>query len=119
MVDASAFAAIAFQEPEGARIAAALDGAEVFAPSLLKFELASVARKKIRARPGEASRVITALTFALEAPNITWCDVDPSDVVLTSHLTGLTTYDASYLWLAGSIGADLVTLDQRLAGADA
>ena len=119
VVDASAFAAIAFQEPEGARIAEMLDGAEVFAPGLLKFELASVARKKIRARPGEASRVINALTFALESPNITWCDVDPSDVVLTAHATGLTTYDASYLWLAGSLGADLVTLDQRLTDTEA
>ena len=31
--------------------------------------------------------------------------------------TGLTAYDASYLWLARTLDADLVTLDRRLAGA--
>jgi hypothetical protein len=31
--------------------------------------------------------------------------------------TGLTAYDASYLWLARELGAELVTLDRRLANA--
>ena len=31
--------------------------------------------------------------------------------------TGLTTYDASYLWLANDLGIELVTLDRRLATA--
>jgi predicted nucleic acid-binding protein len=30
---------------------------------------------------------------------------------------GLTTYDASYLWLARRTGAELVTLDRRLEAA--
>ena len=41
----------------------------------------------------------------------------PRDVVLTARATGLSAYDASYLWLAGFLGADLVTLDARLARA--
>ena len=32
--------------------------------------------------------------------------------------TGLTAYDASYLWLTRKLGAELVTLDQQLARAD-
>ena len=32
---------------------------------------------------------------------------------------GLTAYDASYLWLARRTGAELVTLDRRLAAAAA
>lgn len=31
--------------------------------------------------------------------------------------SGLTTDDASYVWLAGTLGANFVTLDQRLASA--
>jgi predicted nucleic acid-binding protein len=31
--------------------------------------------------------------------------------------TGLSAYDASYLWLAGTLDADLVTLDKKLAAA--
>ena len=46
-----------------------------------------------------------------------WLDVDAGDVVLLAHATGTTAYDASYLWLAASLGADLVTLDNRLARA--
>ena len=46
-----------------------------------------------------------------------WRDVDARDVVLLAHVTGVTVYDASYLWLAASLGADLVTLDDRLAKA--
>ena len=33
--------------------------------------------------------------------------------------TGLTAYDASYLWLSRQLGAELVTLDRRLAKAAA
>ena len=46
-----------------------------------------------------------------------WQDVDARDVVLLAHATGTTAYDASYLWLAASLGGDLVTLDDRLAKA--
>jgi len=120
VVDASAFAAFVFQEPEGGAIATRLNGASLFAPTLLKFELASVARKKMRAQPARASRILMALATALEERwGIVWCDVDPTEAVLVANATGLTTYDAAYLWLAGSLGADLVTLDARLATAGA
>jgi hypothetical protein len=41
-----------------------------------------------------------------------WQDVDAGDLVLLAHATGTTAYDASYLWLAASLGADLVTLER-------
>jgi predicted nucleic acid-binding protein len=34
-------------------------------------------------------------------------------------MTGLSAYDASYLWLARRLGAELVTLDKQLAKAEA
>ena len=118
VVDASAFAAFIFQEPEGRAIATRLNGVSLSAPTLLKFELASVARKKMRAQPARASRILVALATALEERwGIVWCEVDPTETVLVANATGLTTYDAAYLWLAGSLGADLVTLDARLATA--
>ena len=48
---------------------------------------------------------------------IVWHDVDAVDVALLAHATGLTVYDASYLWLAGWLEADLITLDRELAAA--
>jgi predicted nucleic acid-binding protein len=38
--------------------------------------------------------------------------------LLAEHF-GLTTYDASYLWLARELDAELVTLDRQLAHAAA
>jgi predicted nucleic acid-binding protein len=118
VVDASAFAAVVFREPQEEFVSRQLNGATVFAPTLLKFELASVAWKKARRRPGEAAKILSALALALDRRwNLNWQDVDPIDVVLTAQATGLTVYDASYVWLAGSLGADLVTLDARIAAA--
>ena len=44
-------------------------------------------------------------------------DPDSVDVVLIAKATGLSTYDASYLWLAGYLEADLVTRDGALSAA--
>ena len=90
----------------------------MYAPSLLRFELANTAWKKIRRHPADASKIIAALAIALDdRSGLIWRDVDPADTVLLAQATGMTAYDASYLWLAASLGADLVTLDDRLAKA--
>jgi predicted nucleic acid-binding protein len=118
VVDASALAALVFQEPEGDAVRLRLDGAAVFAPELLRFELANTAWKKVRRQPADAAKILTALSMALDGRSgLRWQDVDARDVVLLAHATGTTAYDASYLWLAASLGADLVTLDERLARA--
>ncbi len=118
VVDASALAALVFQEPEGDAMRLRLDGAEVFAPELLRYELANTAWKKVKRQPTDAAKILTALSLALDDKSgLIWQDVDARDVVLLAHATGTTAYDASYLWLAASLGADLVTLDDRLARA--
>ena len=44
VVDASVLAAVAFGEPDAGEWARRLDGATVFAPRLLQYEMQSVAR---------------------------------------------------------------------------
>jgi predicted nucleic acid-binding protein len=44
-------------------------------------------------------------------------EVDHHAVVELALRTGLTTYDASYLWLARDLAIELVTLDRQLAEA--
>lgn len=111
-------AAIAFGEPDAERWSAALDGALVYAPALLNYELASVARKKCRDHPALTRQVLTALGLALgPSSGIEWIDPSPVDVALLANATGLTVYDASYLWVAGFVGADLATKDASLAAA--
>lgn len=120
VIDASAFAALVFQEPAGAAVKDRLNGATVFAPTLLQYELTNVAWKKAKRQPAHAARILDALTLALGgAWGIVWQDVQPADVVIVAEATGLTAYDASYLWLAGSLGADLVTLDEKIVTASA
>jgi len=119
VVDASALAALIFNEPEGETIAGRLEGATVFAPALLKFEVANTAWRKARRHPEDAVKIMMALAVAFgEDSDIIWRDVQETDVVLLAHMTHTTAYDASYLWLAGSLGADLVTLDAQLAQAN-
>ena len=118
VVDASVLAAVCFAEPDADAWALRLDGAALYAPRLLRYELQSVARKKCTAHPEQARQVIGALALALdERQGITWIDPDPVDVVLLAKATGLTTYDATYLCLAGMLEADLVTRDAALAAA--
>ena len=115
VVDASALAAVVFGESGGEAVRERLRGGLVCAPFLLKFELANVAWKKARRRPGEASKIFAALHALLAEPcDIAWQDVDATDVALVAHAAGLSAYDASYVWLAGFLGAELITLDARL-----
>ena len=43
--------------------------------------------------------------------------MDHAEVVALALETGLTAYDASYLWLARRLGLELVTLDKALQAA--
>lgn len=116
VVDASFLAAVIFHEPGHEALADQLRGAAVFAPTILQFEMANVAWKKIRRQPADGVAILTQLRSVMDsASGIQWTDVNVTDVVLIAQATGLTPYDASYLWVAGSLGADLVTLDQQLA----
>ena len=63
VVDASALAALVFQEPEGDAVRQRLDGAAVFAPALLRFELMNTAWKKVRRQPADAAKILTALSL--------------------------------------------------------
>ena len=46
-------------------------------------------------------------------------EVDHAGVLMLAEQFRLTGYDASYLWLAQRLNAELVTLDRRLARAAA
>lgn len=115
--DASALSAVIFGEPGAADVAPLLENAELFAPTLLQFELANVAWKKARRDPASGVAILTALRAALDDGGITWVDVSLTDAVLVAQATGLTAYDASYVWLAGTLGADLISLDERVQAA--
>jgi len=113
VVDASALAALLFGEPEGELIARRLDGSRLVAPNLLPFELANVCLVKCRRHPDQREALLAALKLrgGLGVEDVA---VDHDAVVALALETGLTAYDASYLWLAGQLEANLVTLDKAL-----
>ena len=116
VADACALGAIILQEDGWKDVGAKLDGASIHAPELLKYELCQIVLKRARRVPSEAGETMTRLAQVLDRRRgITWHDVNPVDVAILARLTGLSAYDASYLWLAGWLEADLVTLDKRLS----
>ena len=116
VADASVLAALLFDEQRRAEAEELLAGADLFEPTLLPYELASVARKKIRLDPEQEEPVLRALELLAEVP-FRWVVVDQRESVRLAVRTGLTTYDAAYLWTARSVGAQLVTFDARLQAA--
>lgn len=113
VVDASALGALVFGEPEAEKIAAQLSDGLLAAPALLPFELASICLKKIRTHPAQRTLIQEAFELAGQMA-IRIVEVDHSHVVWLANDHDLTTYDASYLWLAQELRAELVSLDTRL-----
>lgn len=120
VVDASAMAAVVFYETNGQAVRDRLVGAQIYAPRLLQYEMANIAWKKARRAPTEAAAIFRSLAIAFDQDwDIAWRDAPAVDVAIVARATGLSAYDATYVWLAGSLGADLVTLDERIATATA
>src|SRR5262245_1632366 len=103
-----------FLEPEAPRVIPALQGEQWHAPAMLPFELTNVARTRMKHAPGEAALIEEALNDMLAHP-ISFDPVDFRSVLSLAIETGLTAYDASYLWLSRHLGVPLVTLDRDLA----
>ena len=113
VLDASALGALVFGEPEAEAVAETLSDSTLVAPYLLWFEVASIAFKKIARHPVYSKQIREAFRMA-EQLEIELLEVDHVEVMELAAKTRLTTYDASYLWLARATADELVTLDKRL-----
>lgn len=113
IVDASAIAALIFDEAEGPQILALTEGQRLAAPGIFGYELANVCQMKCRRQPEqrEAFHAAYALHRKLAIEEY---PVDHAEVLALAEATRLTHYDASYLWLARRLAAPLVTLDKAL-----
>ncbi len=120
VIDASALAAVVFREPQHQEVVVRLSGATLVAPRLLPYELTNIAQRKILQRPDQEQLITHSLARVLADDfAITLSDVEHNEVLALAMQTNLTAYDASYLWLARHMQADLVTLDRELAAAAA
>ena len=117
VIDASALAAVVFEEPDSAAVMTAAAGSSLVAPSLLRIEVASVCLKKIRAQPRRRSAYLAAFQLAHRL-DIETAHVDLAQAIELAEHARLSVYDACYLWLARALGCELLTLDKRLAAAN-
>ena len=115
VVDASAVAAVLFDEPESEPILATVSGA-LIAPTLLPYELASVCSTKLARRPREARLILSRYRLFAEL-DVELSEPDWDTLPALAREWALSAYDAAYLQLALAHEASLVTLDARLAAA--
>lgn len=113
VVDASAVAAVAFGEPAAGQVVSLVADGVLHAPTLLPYELASVARRKAAREPTRAGDILQALDMALRL-DVRWVDVDQRTAVKLALEEGITAYDAAYLCVAMALSAPLLTLDHVL-----
>lgn len=115
VVDASAIAATLFDEPEAAPILASIKG-KLIAPTLLRYELASVATTKMIRHPARVKE-IDARYRLLDGLALDYAEPDWPSLPALARRWALSAYDAAYLQLALNLRAALLTLDVRLAAA--
>jgi predicted nucleic acid-binding protein len=113
VVDASAWAAVGFLEIEGEEVVQRLQGFDLHAPRLIEYEITSTAWKKVRQSPRLKDAIVDQWRALRRVP-LRLHDVDQDAALDLALETGLAAYDAAYLWLAESLGYELVTLDGPL-----
>lgn len=113
VIDASALAALAFNEPEASAVAGLLEGETLAAPALVVYELGNTCWKKCRRYPSSAAALRQSFNDVLRLP-IELFVIDPAGVLAIAEESAVSFYDAAYLWLSRRLNARLVTLDLRL-----
>jgi predicted nucleic acid-binding protein len=115
VIDASALAAVLYDEPEAPAVLTGCQQ-ELIAPTLLPYEMANVCRTKMLRRPDEARRLLDCHR-SMSRIEIRLLEPDWETLPQLAHRWGLSVYDAAYLQLARCEDAALITLDARLAAA--
>lgn len=114
VVDCSLIAATLFQEAERDQAEARMKGYELHAPTLLDFEIANVAVRKLRQGREDVADAGLAryagLAIVLHGANLL-------GVLTLAERYALSGYDATYLWLAAALKAPLATFDRKLGEA--
>ena len=118
VVDASALGALIFGEPQADAVATRLGSGPLAAPVLIRFELANICLKKIKAHPALEKKLFEAYDLSTRIA-IQLTDVEHYEVIQLARKSGLSAYDASYMWLALKLKAELITLDIKLKAAAA
>ena len=113
VADASVLGSLIFREPKAEEARRLMRNAELFEPSVLPYELASVARKKILRYGAEKDLILQALRYGL-AMDMRLVEVDQEAALQLALEKGVTLYDAAYVWVSRLCGGPLLTFDEKL-----
>jgi predicted nucleic acid-binding protein len=111
--DASVLAAIAFGDRDSDEARALTRRRRLYAPSLLRYEMAEVAVRRGAGSGTAAPLVDEAFAASLKVP-VRLLEPSWPAVVELARTHGLTAYDAAYLHVALELRVCLATLDRRL-----
>jgi predicted nucleic acid-binding protein len=111
--DASVLVPMIFDEPDSALARTLTRSRRLYAPSLLRYEVASATVRRCVQEPANAKALLGAFTLSLRIP-VRLMSPSWTQVVELAHAHGLSAYDASYLQLALSLRVPLATFDKRL-----
>lgn len=119
VVDASVLGAYLFGEPRRDEAKELMGNGQWFAPSLLPYELTSIALTKTKTYPEKRGKIFDALSIGLDLEGLQLVEPDYRQTLTLAEETGLTTYDASYLLLSDVLSLPLLTFDEELRKATA
>jgi len=89
---------------------------EAYAPELMIYELASAIFKAVKSKvlePRDGADALRAVgSLGINLAQIPWQEAP--EILNLAIASGLTAYDAAYLWLSKKLNAKLVTADEEL-----
>jgi len=115
VADCSVVAALVFAEDNDEQAGALLRERALHAPTLLPYELANVASKKLRA--GASLQETETALADFDEQRIELHPVPAAGALDLARRYTLSAYDAAYLWLAAELKAPLATFDRKLGEA--
>lgn len=114
IVDASAVGAVLLVEPQADWVNAQTDGEELYASSVLPFEVGNIFWKRLRSPTADVEGLMAIWSAWTESLPLRLMLSNAPSVLRLARQTGLTFYDASYVQLALDLDGDLISLDNKL-----
>ena len=114
VIDTSAVIAVITNEPEEAEIGRYIEGASLFAPLSLHWEVGNAFSAMFRRRRISLDQATEAISNYQQLP-LQLIDVDLRQSLELSHRLNLYAYDAYVIACAVNLRMPLLTLDQRMA----
>ena len=114
VIDTSAVIAVITNEPEEATVSRHIDGATLFAPVSLHWEIGNAFSSMFRRGSISLNQATDAISRYEQMP-LRLMNVDLRQSLELSHRLNLYAYDAYVIACAGNLSVPLLTLDRRMA----